>query len=330
MKQRYFEELRLKICIAGKNDIAVNALLYLTKELGYKREDIFAVLNKTDDGIGGWQKSFKKCAESLNVKIVKLEDVYEIEDLIFLSLEFDRIIKTEKFKTKKLYNIHFSNLPKYKGMYTSVMPILKGEKTAGVTLHKIDNGIDTGDIIAQRLFDIDINDTARDLYFKYLDNAFLLFKENILKLVNEDFEAKKQDACGSSYYSKKEIDFKNIEIDLNKTSFEIHNQIRAFIFKEYQLPVVEGLRIIKSVLSNEFIGRNFLEKTGEKLIISGIDGYKITAEICAQSRERERERVKGAQPGDFLSFVLSCSVLCKAFLERALFACFALGRFLKG
>ena len=58
------------------------------------------------------------------------------------------IIKTKNFKSNKLFNLHFSLLPSYKGMHTSAFPILNGEKYSGVTIHKIDNGIDTGDIIA--------------------------------------------------------------------------------------------------------------------------------------------------------------------------------------
>ena len=67
--------------------------------------------------------------------------------IFFISLEFDKIINTSLFKTTNLFNIHFSLLPRYKGMYTSILPILNGDKISGVTLHKIDRGIDTGDII---------------------------------------------------------------------------------------------------------------------------------------------------------------------------------------
>ncbi len=265
----------MKICIAGKNNIAVNALLYLINNLNFNRKDLLVVTNRNDEGIDTWQKSLKKCAIESDINIRTLEEIYDIEDLLFLSLEFDRIVRTDKFKTNKLFNIHFSNLPAYKGMFTSVMPLLNGEKQGGVTLHKINNGIDTGDIISQKLFDIDINDTARDLYFKYLDNAFELFKENITKLIENKFEAKKQSCYNSTYYSKSAIDFQNIKIDLNKTSFEIHNQIRAFIFKEYQLPTINGFKIEKSILTDEYIGRNKFEISKDNIIISGIDGYKI-------------------------------------------------------
>ena len=269
----------MKICIAGKNNIAVNALEYLVTESVLPLCDIAACPNKNDTGLDTWQKSLKKKAIELGVKIIPLEEAYNIEDLIFISLEFDKIIKTKNFKTKKLFNIHFSALPAYKGMYTSVMPILNGGMKSGVTLHCMDEGIDTGDIIDQIEFDLDIKDTARDLYEKYLNNSFELFKKNIKNLINGNFKAVPQPNINSTYYSKKALDYSNIKIDFNKTSFEIYNQIRAFIFPEYQLPEIEGRKIYKAELTDRKIEYNTLIQENDKFLISGIDGYLIRAYV---------------------------------------------------
>ena len=276
----------MKLCIAGKNDIAVNALNYLINIKGISSKDIVIIPNRNDTGIDSWQHSLKKCAIDNQISIISLEEAYLIDDLIFISLEFDRIIKTEKFKTKKFFNIHFSNLPKYKGMYTSVMPILNGETTAGVTLHRINNGIDTGDIIDQISFKIKLEDTSRDLYFNFLKYGFNLFKRNIDKLIKNDFTTRKQGVINASYFSKSQIDFSNITIDLKKTSYEIYNQIRAFIFPEYQLPVINKCKISQVILTDEFIGYNHFSDNGDELIISGIDGYKIKAFKHIKSKDR--------------------------------------------
>ena len=69
-------------------------------------------------------------------------------------IEFDQIIKPTEFRSNRLFNIHFSYLPEFKGMYTSAIPILQGSTHTGVTLHGIDQGIDTGPIIAQEKFEI--------------------------------------------------------------------------------------------------------------------------------------------------------------------------------
>ena len=87
---------------------------------------------------------------------------------------------------------------KRQGTYTSVTPILNGDMYSGVTLHEIDKGIDTGDIIAQIKFEIGINDTARDLYFKYNQYGFQLFKENIDSLIKNSFISRQQSKLGST------------------------------------------------------------------------------------------------------------------------------------
>lgn len=264
------------VCIAGKNQIAVNACDYLLNVLGYDHNKVLVCPNQGDTGEDGWQPSLKKYAIQNQLKVVRLENLYDVKNLIFISLEYDKIIKPQSFKTQKLYNIHFSKLPAYKGMYTSVHPILNGEEYTGVTLHEIDDGIDTGPIIDQKTIKIGVNDTARDLYYKYLKSGEDLFKESLEKLLLGDYSTKKQGGFAASYFAKNSLDFKDININFNKTSFEIHNQIRAFIFEEYQLPVVDGRRVIKSILTEELISRNsFIVMAKNKIVISGIDGYKI-------------------------------------------------------
>lgn len=242
------------ICVAGKNEIAVNALRYLIKY--YPENKYLIIPNKTDSGFSTWQPSLRFEGLQLKVNESTLSGLYEIKDLIFLSLEFDEIIKPQSFQSTSLFNIHFSALPKYKGMFTSIHPILNGEKYSGVTLHKIDKGIDTGDVIDQLTFPIDYLTTGRELYQKYLDNAFVLFKKNLNSILTGEFELIRQSEFDSSYYSKKSIDFTDIKIDFYKTAFEIHNQIRAFIFRDYQLPKFNQFYIYKSEITNiKSVGR---------------------------------------------------------------------------
>ena len=265
------------LCIAGKNDIAVNSLNYILENDLVDKSNICVLVNKTDHGEDTWQKSLLKYAQEHEIMVSTLEQIYTIEDLIFISLEYDTIIKPTYFKTDQLYNIHFSKLPSYKGMYTSVMPLLNGENTSGVTLHKIDSGIDTGDIIEQITFDITVEDTARDLYYNYLHYGFQLFKTKISDIINGNILAHPQNKLQSTYYSKAAISFSSISIDLNKTGYEIHNQLRAFIFPEYQLPIFESKKIWRSELTDL---RNQTKKivwNDNYVSIKGIDNYVVKA-----------------------------------------------------
>jgi len=234
------------ICIAGKNNIAVEIAEFVLQRNIVKKDNLYIIINKTDDGIDRWQRSLKKYSNENNLLITSLDEIYNIENLLFLSLEFDQIIKPYLFKSKNLFNIHFSLLPKYKGMFTSIIPILNNETKSGVTLHKIDKGIDTGDIIVQKEFKLYLNDNSRDLYLKYIEYGIELIKNNIKKLIINDYLTKKQNYMNSTYYSKNSIDFKNINIDLNQTAINIHNQIRAYNFREYQIPKLFGTSIFSS------------------------------------------------------------------------------------
>ena len=112
-----------------------------------------------------------------------------------------------------------------------------------------------------------------------MNNSFELFKKNIKNLINGNFKAVPQPNINSTYYSKKALDYSNIKIDFNKTSFEIYNQIRAFIFPEYQLPEIEGRKIYKAELTDRKIEYNSLIQENDKFLISGIDGYLIRAYV---------------------------------------------------
>lgn len=238
------------VCIAGKNNIAIKVLEYIFQKENRDYE-LGIVCNRTETGVDGWQRSYRKFANGLGIKEYKLEDLYDIENLVFVSLEFDQIVKPQKFKNARLYNIHFSLLPTYKGMYTSVIPLLNGERKTGVTFHCIDAGIDTGDIIAQKEFVIEKNYTARDVYFSYIKYGTELVIKYIDDVINNNVETRKQPAEGSTYYSKRTIDYSNIKINLQQTAENIYNQLRAFNFREYQIPTVYEKPIIASEILQE-------------------------------------------------------------------------------
>lgn len=239
------------ICIAGKNTISVRSLMFLIEEQQISKQELCVCVNSNDSGTHTWQPSLKKYAENIGVSIKDINELYEIENLVFISLEFDRIIKPHKFRTSLLYNIHFSKLPQYKGMYTSIWPILNGDQELAVTLHYIDAGIDTGDIIDQHTFSLSFTENSYDLYEKFTCNAFELFKKNIDLMINMNEVGKPQSYINSSYYSSKTIDFKNVQICFNRTAFNVQNQIRAFNFRPYQLPVVDGYNISHTKVCNE-------------------------------------------------------------------------------
>ncbi len=263
------------ICVAGKNDIAVDVLAYCLEK--YKVENnirIVATLTRNDKGVNCWQRSLKWYCENHNVEMITLEEAYDIEDLLFLSVEYDRIIKTSKFKSDKLFNIHFSLLPEYKGMYTSVLPILHGKKETGVTLHSIRDGIDTGEIIFQKKFEIGDNDSSLDVYRNLIKNGTEVVISYVDCLLKGEFESKPQDKENSTYFSPATIDYANLALDARRTANQIKNQIRAFAFRPYQLLKFEDVDLIDCEITDEVsVGKpgQVIENTETYFRISTID-----------------------------------------------------------
>ena len=84
------------ICIAGKNKCSIDFVKYISSKIPKKQ--ILILPNKTDKSKDSWQPSLRKYAKKNNYKIVRLEELYNIDELIFISIEYESIIKTKKFK----------------------------------------------------------------------------------------------------------------------------------------------------------------------------------------------------------------------------------------
>ncbi len=120
-------------------------------------------------------------------------DVYiSILSLVLLNNEF---IKSKR----NCFNFHPAILPKYRGSGLCSWVLINEEKEMGTTLHLINGGIDTGDIIKIEKFPIEETDTAETLFHKCEDTIFKMFQEWFDKLLRGDFVARKQPHKGSFY-----------------------------------------------------------------------------------------------------------------------------------
>lgn len=264
------------IVIAGKNNIAVYALEVIVRQFG--RHIVTVIPNKNDDGKDSWQRSLRKKAKELGVQISSLIEVEKIKDItLFLSLEYDSIIEPQNFQTDRIFNIHFSNLPDYKGMYTSFWPIINGDSKAAVTLHKIDRGIDTGDIIGKRKFAVSSHDRSIDLYEKYIKNSMKLFDEYLDVLISGDFSASPQGSTMSRYYPKKSLDYSAVEIDKNVTAWQLKRQVYAYSFRPYQLPLIEGRPTVEIEITSQrsLLPPGYVVDRGENHICMSTIDYDV-------------------------------------------------------
>jgi hypothetical protein len=123
-------------------------------------------------------------------------------DLIVVAA-FSRILKARLIAAPRLgcINVHPSLLPRYRGPNPFYWVLAGGEKKTGVTIHYIDEGIDSGDIILQREFTINARDTEKDLLMKASVLASEMMGEAISLLAAGTAPRVPQNESDSIYFS---------------------------------------------------------------------------------------------------------------------------------
>jgi len=154
---------------------------------------------------------------------------------IGLSVLFDYILRREFLDIfpRGVINLHPALLPYNRGQYPNVWSIVEGTP-AGVTLHYIDEGIDTGDIIAQKEVPVEPIDTGETLYRKLEKACVDLFKETWPLIRSGQAPRVPQRKGEGTYHRTSDVD-KIDRIDLNRTytARELIDIIRARTFPPY-------------------------------------------------------------------------------------------------
>lgn len=130
--------------------------------------------------------------------------------------------------TYGVLNIHPSLLPKYRGSTPIQTALVNGDKTTGVTIIKLDEHMDHGQILLQQTESINPNDTAQSLYRILFQKAALILKDLIPKFINNEIELRKQDHAKATFTKAltRNDGFINVASFPNKETLE--NKIKAY------------------------------------------------------------------------------------------------------
>ncbi len=130
-------------------------------------------------------------------------------------------------------NFHPSLLPYNRGKHYNFWAIVE-ECPFGVTLHFVDEGVDTGDIVAQRSIGYDWCDTGETLYRKAQTEIFDLFCEWYPRIRSGDISRTAQDAGAGSFHKAAELEeASRIDLDASYTARDLINRLRARTFEGY-------------------------------------------------------------------------------------------------
>jgi len=195
--------MRLVFC--GTPEFAV-PVLRAVKAAGH---DVQLVLTQPDRASGrGLELSapaVKREALAMGLEVLQPERIknnVELQERLtaiapdaILVVAYGRILPKWMVELPRLGNInlHASLLPKYRGAAPVQWAIARGESVTGNTTMRIDEGLDTGDILLQREMAIGTDDTAPQMFAKLAEDGAALMVETLRGLEAGTIAAKKQD-----------------------------------------------------------------------------------------------------------------------------------------
>lgn len=172
---------------------------------------------------------------SLLTRKDQLRVVKESEPDLVVSCGYRHIVPDGILEVPEMgcLNLHPAYLPYNRGANPNVWSIIE-DTPAGVTLHYMDSGVDTGDIVARREVKTDFSDTGKDLHHRLEDAQVELFKNIWSKVAAGDLSLTKQEENAGTYH--KTDDFESIcELDGDEEIRikDLLDRLRALTFPPY-------------------------------------------------------------------------------------------------
>jgi methionyl-tRNA formyltransferase len=215
----------------------------------FGRECLQALVNQGEEVVGavtvpdvpGAKKPnpFKELAQELSIPLVQPKNLKNREffewikdrnpDLLVLVFVTQFVAKEViDLATHGGINYHPSLLPKYRGGSAIAWAIINGETQTGVTIHYIDEGVDTGDIIIQESVPIDPDDTTITLYYNKLFPLGVKLVAEAVRLIREGKAPRiPQDPRLASFQPALKPD--HTGIDWRQRASNIYNLVRGSV-----------------------------------------------------------------------------------------------------
>ena len=224
----------MKIIFMGPPDFAVGTLRSLA-EAGH---EITLVVSQPDKPKGRGHAMVptpvKVVAEELGIPVFQPVKIREAKDVlekteadVCVVAAFGQIIPASILHMKKYgcINVHASLLPKYRGAAPIQWAVIDGEKESGVTIMQMDEGLDTGDMLAKAIVPLDEKETGGSLFDKLSEAGGRLCVETLAKLEKGEITPEKQGESPTAYASM--LDKKMGNIDWNKSAVVIERLVRG-------------------------------------------------------------------------------------------------------
>ena len=284
----------MKIVFWGTPQYSVRSL----EVINNSKHDIVGVVTQPDKKRSRGNKlipsSVKKYAISNNIpvfcpnKIKKNEKLLvELKKLnpdLFIVIAYGKILCSETLNIPKYgsWNAHASLLPRWRGAAPIQRAILAGDKSTGVGIMKMEEGLDTGDILIEEKIEIDNDENLESLTIKLSDlSAKLLIKAiDILNIKKNNVELNLQNQLTLNREIKyaKMINKLEYLLNLDDTAENIIKKVNGHFPRSYIIFKNKNLKILKvQIYSNKVDDKNYKNnETGEIIGIIKNEGIIIS------------------------------------------------------
>lgn len=297
----------MKIVFMGTPDFAAGILEDIIKA----GHEIALVVTKEDKPRGrGKEVTFtpvKEVALKHNLPVFqphRIKDAEAIETLkkyeadVFVVVAYGQILSREILDMPKkiCVNIHASLLPKYRGAAPIQWAVIDGEQYTGVTTMRMEDGIDTGDIIETITYELKSDETGGSLFDKLMELGGKLIVSTLEKIENGTATFTKQDDSKSTY--AKMLNKKLGDIDFSMDAVSIERLIRGLNPWPSAYTSLNGknLKIWKAVTKED----EYQGQPGEIVYVSEDEMYIKTGKGVLSIIELQLEGKKRMYIQDFL------------------------------
>ena len=230
------------------------------------KHEVIAVVSQPDKKRSRGNKLIsspvKRIAEQESIKIYtpekirgNIDFINELKSLscdLFIVIAYGKILPKEILEIPNFgcWNAHASLLPRWRGAAPIQWSLMKGDEFTGVGIMKMNEGLDTGDILLEEKIKINNNDNLNTLSeklsilsAKLFLNATSLIEENINKNTNPQLT--KQNTLGREITYARMIEKSDFKVDLGNEAIKISQKIKALYPRANTTFRGKNLEIIK-------------------------------------------------------------------------------------
>ena len=240
----------MKVLIASSSILSIPLFNVLSNSSEY---EITGLLTNQDKPTGRGQKigsnELAVWAQSQNFDIYKSSSEEEMISAlakslpeIVITIAFGQLVKEKALRIPKFgwINIHFSILPKWRGAAPVQHSILNGEQSTGISIFKLDQGMDTGPIYLSKEFSLKEDETTTEVLNRLSVEGSEMTLD-VLKMIEDRKQPKDQSNTAVSFAPK--FQKKDGEINWRKSSESIYNLYRALGSNPGIWTVLNGVRL---------------------------------------------------------------------------------------